>query len=51
MENKIEDIHNKFIQSWHTGVPVKELCKVLLYAVVAPFKLLPHVCATNQKTL
>ena len=23
----MEDIHNKFIQSWHTGVPVKELCK------------------------
>ena len=23
----MEDIHNKFIQAWHTGVPVKELCK------------------------
>ena len=23
----MEDIHNKFIQSWHTGVPVKELRK------------------------
>ena len=23
----MEDIHNKFIQSWYTGVPVKELCK------------------------
>ena len=27
MENKMEGIHNKFIQSWHAGVPVKELCK------------------------
>ena len=27
MENEMDDIHNKFIQSWHTGVPVKELCK------------------------
>ena len=27
MENKMDDIHKKFIQARNAGVPVKELCK------------------------